>query len=258
MGDFDYWSSLQIKLDVDEALEAADMLLSILEKSLPRDREVSILRGYWEMIALGGNLDKPLARFNQLLQGDEVRTKCLLSVLRIPIERYSKDIYYEKNYIPALLAFAILMQGDSSTKIVRNTLKKIAKMPFDASYFMEFEISYLLLAEDYVERGKIDLAHDLAKRCLYYNQSSIKAWEIFGKTVELQDGSWNDIVQSYEKCWSLGNKTSRLSGYRLSALYLKLNEFTDAMNILPHLYFLAPENCHVKSLVSTLASSLRP
>ena len=167
--------------------------------------------------------------------------------------------WFLKDYIPALLGFAIIKkQSARSAKLVRNRLKKIAKMPHDISYTMEFERSYLLLADDYIERGKVELAQDLAKRCLYYNRSSIKAWETLGKTLELTDGDWNDVVQSYEKCWSLENKSSCLSGYRLAALYLKLNEPTEAMNILPHVYRLAPEHFHVKSLVSTLATSLRP
>jgi|AntRauTorckE5430_2_1112549.scaffolds.fasta_scaffold00564_3 tetratricopeptide (TPR) repeat protein len=141
---------------------------------------------------------------------------------------------------------------------MRNSLKKIAMMPFDISYAIEFEHSYLLLAEDYIERGNFDLANDLAKRCLYYNRSSIKAWEIFGKTTELQNGSCNDVVQSYEKCWSLGNKSSHLSGYRLTALYIKMNKLTEALNTLPRVYSLSPENVSFKSLVSTLALSLRP
>lgn len=78
MGDFDYWSSLHKGIharDVDGTLEAADSLLSILEKTLPEDREVSVFRGYWEMIVLGGS--NILDRFNNILRDDEVRNQSI-------------------------------------------------------------------------------------------------------------------------------------------------------------------------------------
>jgi tetratricopeptide repeat protein 21B len=37
-------------------------------------------------------------------------------------------------------------------------------MPFDASMAEEFELAYLLLAKFYVDKGKFDLAQDLARR----------------------------------------------------------------------------------------------
>jgi hypothetical protein len=75
LGDFEYWSCLRIKPD-PEAIKAADVLLSNLENTLPSDREVSVLRGYWEMTALDGNFKIPLKRFSNLLEGDEVSIDC--------------------------------------------------------------------------------------------------------------------------------------------------------------------------------------
>jgi len=42
----------------------------------------------------------------------------------------------------------------------------------------EFERSYLMLADIYVGRGKFDLAQDLCKKCLSFNKSCSKAWEL--------------------------------------------------------------------------------
>jgi len=92
LDDFEYWSCLRIRPD-SEAINAADMLLSNLENSLPNDREVSVLRGYWEMIALEGKFEKPLKRFSHLLEGDEVSIECALTMC----------CHYNVNYSTLLL-----------------------------------------------------------------------------------------------------------------------------------------------------------
>lgn len=64
-------------------------------------------------------------------------------------------------------AYMILKQ----TPRARNQLKRIAKMNWNAIDADEFEKSWLLLADIYIQSGKYDMAADLLKRCLHHNKA---------------------------------------------------------------------------------------
>lgn len=63
-------------------------------------------------------------------------------------------------------AYMILKQ----TPRARNQLKRIAKMNWSVVDADEFEKSWLLLADIYIQSGKYDMAGDLLKRCLRHNK----------------------------------------------------------------------------------------
>lgn len=63
-------------------------------------------------------------------------------------------------------AFMILKQ----TPKARNQLKRIAKMNWNAVDAEEFEKSWLLLADIYIQSGKYDVAEDLLRQCLRHNR----------------------------------------------------------------------------------------
>jgi len=132
----------------------------------------------------------------------------------------------------------------------------VAKITHDSEFSTEFEITYLMLAIDYIERGKVDLAHDLVQRCLFHNRSSSKAWEILGKTLELKNGNQSAIVECHEKCWA-GNKQSCAAGFQLATLYLKLKRPADALEVASQVLAIA-DNVHLRGLISECVSSFRP
>lgn len=66
-------------------------------------------------------------------------------------------------------AYMILKQ----TPRARNQLKRIAKMNWNIIDADEFEKSWLLLADIYIQSGKYDMAGELLKRCLRHNKVSI-------------------------------------------------------------------------------------
>lgn len=91
----------------------------------------------------------------------------------------------------------------------------------------EFEQSWLLLADIYIQGGKLDLAMELLKKCTTYNQvgpfippthppslppslahshiqSCCRAWEYMGFIHE-KDQAFKDAADHYEKAWRLGN-----------------------------------------------------
>lgn len=63
-------------------------------------------------------------------------------------------------------AYMILKQ----TPRARNQLKRIAKMNWNIIDADEFEKSWLLLADIYIQSGKYDMAGELLKRCLRHNK----------------------------------------------------------------------------------------
>ena len=56
------------------------------------------------------------------------------------------------------------------TPRARNQLKRIAKMQWNSHDADEFEQSWLLLADIYIQAGKYDMAIELLKKCTHYNQ----------------------------------------------------------------------------------------
>lgn len=74
----------------------------------------------------------------------------------------------------ALLAMATAYMMLKQTPRARNQLKRIAKMNWSILDADEFEKSWLLLADIYINSGKYDMAGDLLKRCLNHNKVSLK------------------------------------------------------------------------------------
>jgi tetratricopeptide repeat protein 21B len=232
--DFAFWCSSRSALALDEgSLKSASILIN---QQIDSDsNEAMILRGYWEVIKAfdNGNFDAPTKHFNGILKGD-------------------------KDNIAALLGLAQVYTFSSTATKVRNTLKRIAKTPHDFEFMAEYERSYLMLAVDYIERDKVDLAHDLCKRCLFYNRFCAKAWELLGQTFELKNGCHtSDTIECYEKCWSIGNYRSCPVGYRLAALYLKTNRPVDGLKVALNCQNLAPDHVNIKSLISNCITSLK-
>lgn len=76
----------------------------------------------------------------------------------------------QKDHVPALLATATAYMMLKQTTRARNQLKRIGKMNWSIVDADEFEKSWLLLADIYIQSGKYDMAGDLLKRCLNHNK----------------------------------------------------------------------------------------
>jgi hypothetical protein len=72
----------------------------------------------------------------------------------------------------------------------------MVKIQYQNLYADEFEKSYVILADVYVQKGKYDLAQDLCKRCLQHNRSCAKAWELMG------------LIMEKEQSYKVGRKVS--------------------------------------------------
>ncbi|CAB1328464.1 unnamed protein product, partial [Coregonus sp. 'balchen'] len=94
----------------------------------------------------------------------------------------------------------------------------------------EFEKSWLLLADIYIQSGKYDMEGDLLKRCLRLNKSCCKAYEYMGYIME-KEQAFQDAALNYEMAWKYGNQTNPTIGYKLSFNYLKAKRHVDAIDV---------------------------
>ncbi|KAJ8012813.1 hypothetical protein DPEC_G00046770 [Dallia pectoralis] len=136
----------------------------------------------------------------------------------------------EKDHVPALLAMATAYMILKQTPRARNQLKRIAKMNWSILDADEFEKSWLLLADIYIQSGKYDMAGDLLKRCLRHNKSCCKAYEYMGYIME-KEQAFRDASLNYEMAWKYGNETNPTIGYKLAFNYLKAKRYVDAIDV---------------------------
>jgi tetratricopeptide repeat protein 21B len=99
--------------------------------------------------------------------------------------------------VPVLLAMATGFMMLKQTPKARNQLKRVQKIQYKPDEAEEFERSWLLLADIHIQGGKYDLAQDLCQKCLKYNKSCAKAWEIMGQIMEREQvgGALNGWVR---------------------------------------------------------------
>ncbi|MEE6489492.1 hypothetical protein FKM82_015590 [Ascaphus truei] len=136
----------------------------------------------------------------------------------------------EKDHIPALLGMATAYMILKQTPRARNQLKRISKMNWNPIDAEEFEKSWLLLADIYIQSGKYDMAGELLKRCLRHNRSCCKAYEYMGYIME-KEQAYKDAASNYEMAWKYGNQTNPSVGYKLAFNYLKAKRYVDAIDV---------------------------
>ncbi|EPY80279.1 tetratricopeptide repeat protein 21B [Camelus ferus] len=113
----------------------------------------------------------------------------------------------QKDHIPALLGMATAYMILKQTPRARNQLKRIAKMNWNPIDAEDFERSWLLLADIYIQSAKYDMAEELLKRCLRHNRSCCKAYEYMGYIME-KEQAYTDAALNYEMAWKQGNQTN--------------------------------------------------
>ncbi|RLN49385.1 hypothetical protein BBJ29_009436 [Phytophthora kernoviae] len=136
----------------------------------------------------------------------------------------------DRDYVPALLGLAMGYMLTKQQPKARNQLKRIAKMNYDQTLADEFERSYLLLADIYINRGKFDLAQELCKRTLTHNKSSGKAWELLGLVME-KEQSYIDAAECYQEAWTCEGEASAAIGFKLAFNYLKAKKLVLAVDV---------------------------
>jgi tetratricopeptide repeat protein 21B len=161
------------------------------------------------------------------------------------VELFTQMLTDDRDSIPGLLGLAVshMLKKDSSK--ARNHLKRLAKMDYNYEFADEFERGYLLLAEIYIDLGKLDQAIALVKSALQHNASCAKAWELKGK-IEEKDLAYKDAAESYEKAFALARERSAPIGYKLAFNMLKASRHLEAIKISHKVLALNPDYPKIK------------
>ncbi|XP_048165484.1 tetratricopeptide repeat protein 21B isoform X3 [Corvus hawaiiensis] len=146
------------------------------------------------------------------------------------LKTFTEIVVAEKDHIPALLGMATAYMILKQTPRARNQLKRISKMSWNPIDAEEFEKSWLLLADIYIQSAKYDMAGELLKRCLRHNRSCCKAYEYMGYIME-KEQAYKDAAINYEIAWKYGNQTNPTVGYKLAFNYLKGKRYVDAIDV---------------------------
>ena len=174
------------------------------------------------------------------------------------VERCMDVLNVDNSYVPALLCLANANHLLHQPAKARNYLKRISKMKFNLFYVDEFEQSYLLLAEMYVELGKFEIATELCKKTLHVNKSNGKAWEILGSINE-REAAYRDASDNYEQAWYNCGQSNVNIGFKLAYNYLKCKKFVEAIDICHAILKLNPDMPKVrKEILSKARDGLRP
>lgn len=164
----------------------------------------------------------------------------------------------EKDHIPALLGMATAYMILKQTPRARNQLKRIAKMNWNPVDAEDFERSWLLLADIYIQSAKYDMAEELLKRCLSHNRSCCKAYEYMGYIME-KEQTYTDAALNYEMAWKHGNQTNPAVGYKLAFNYLKAKRYVDAIDVCHQVLEAHPTYPKIrKDILDKARTSLRP
>ncbi|KAI8911381.1 hypothetical protein DFJ77DRAFT_469797 [Powellomyces hirtus] len=173
------------------------------------------------------------------------------------LAKFMEMLNVERDYVPALLGMAIGHMLLKQPPRARNHLKRIAKMEWRSSLANEFERSWILLADIYIQGGKFDLATELLKMCLSRNQSCAKASEYLGFIME-KEASFADAALHYENAWKLDREANPAMGYKLAFNYMKAKKFVEAIDICHKVLLMYPEYPKIKGEILLKArASLR-
>lgn len=214
--------------------QVAEKLLVELGKVTSDTRKHVVLQNYHLLASkTRGNIDRASQSFIEIIESD-------------------------KDYLPALLGVSISFILKRQPDKARNTLRMIAKIPYDHDMASEFERSYLLLAELYVVKAKYDLAQDLCRKCLNYNKSCGEAWDLMGRIME-KEQAFKDAADCYEKAWLLEHESSASVGFKLAFNYLKAKRYVEAVNICTKVLKQFPEYPRIRDeIMEKAVSALRP
>ncbi|TMW56987.1 hypothetical protein Poli38472_002912 [Pythium oligandrum] len=190
-----------------ENIRIANTLLDELPVKSDKNVQIKVLEAYAVLaVKTKSMLDKAIQLFMEILET------------------------HDRDYVPSLLGLATAYMLTKQQPKARNQLKRIAKMQYNQQLAEDFERSYLLLADLYVERSKYDLAQELCKKALMHIKSSGKAWELLGLIME-KEQSYIDAAECYQEAWSCEGEASASIGFKLAFNYLKAKKFVQTVDV---------------------------
>ena len=194
----------------------------------------------------------------------------------------------DKTNVAALLAACCGLLVNRSEGKAKNNLKRIYKMRFDEvrfflsysfyayifcsthphqslsraralsqTHYEAFEQAWLLLAVIYMKSGKQSNAQGLCQKCVQYNQSCSKAYELLGEINE-RSLAYRDAAEAYLQAFLFSHELSAEVGFKLAFNYLKADQFTKAIDVCHKVLAETPEFPRIREEILLVArKSLR-
>jgi tetratricopeptide repeat protein 21B len=99
---------------------------------------------------------------------------------------------------------------------------------------------------------------ELCARCLKYNRSCSRAWELLGSISE-REQAYKDAASQYEHAWQLSNEKDAAVGYKLAFNYLKAGRNVAAITVAQDVLKVDPQYPKIKQDVLEKArAGLKP
>ena len=130
----------------------------------------------------------------------------------------------------ALLALASCFELQKLPAKTKTQLKRLATMPRRADEADAFEAAWLASAEFFFDSARYDQAQELCQRCLHYNKSCARAWELMGMICE-RESTATDAAECYENAWrSVGNSDPSV-GFKLAFVLFKARQMVACVDV---------------------------
>ena len=151
---------------------------------------------------------------------------------------FSEFLKESPDYVPAMVGMATGHMLNNQVSKAKVTLKKILKMDFVEA--TQIEKAALLLADAYIQSGKLEPAKSHIERVLKVNKSSIRAYEMTGAILE-RETHHLQAAASYAIGYELCNHRSPSLGYKLALNLFKGGKFTAAVDVVRDVLTQFPE-----------------
>ena len=139
----------------------------------------------------------------------------------------------------------------------RTQLKRVVKSTWTLQESDYLEKCWLLLADMYIQSGKLDVATDLLRRVVVYNRSCAKAFEYLGMILE-KEQAFKEAAVNYENAWDITNRSNNEVGFKLAHNYLKSKQYTQAIDVSQAILGKYPDHPRIrKDILDKAISHLR-
>ena len=167
-------------------------------------------------------------------------------------------IIQDPNNVPAVLAVCTCHMLLRQVPKARNQLKRVEKMPYIASEADEFERSWLMMADIEVQGKKYDHAIELCHKCLKYNRSCAKAWELIGQVCEWEQ-NYVEAGENYDRAWQFCGESNPAVGFRLAWCHLKSKRMVDCIDVCKKVLHEHPDYPKIRrDILQKAVAGLRP
>lgn len=103
-----------------------------------------------------------------------------------------------------------------------------------------------------MKAGKQSNAQGLCQKCVQYNQSCSKAFELLGEINE-RSLAYRDAAEAYQQAFIFGHELSAEVGFKLAFNYLKADQYTKAIDVCHKVLAASPEFPRIREEILVVA-----